>query len=290
MEAVIGLGSNLGSREVILRAAVDLLRHAPGIHVVAESPLYETPSSGGPPGAPAYLNGAVRLSTPLDLDALHVTTLAVEHTLGRERSRETERNAPRTCDLDILWAWGAAPAEHLVVPHPRLRDRAFALGPLLDVAPELGDELGPLLVTLGGPPRRHPPARIEVDRTRRTVRATAATEADALAAAATALPALLENVAVPGFDRLVDLEIAVDPEDAPAVLADAVMTAKIGGMEVSHVVLLDHDGARLTARLVGTDDGDPPEKTPPLRVATLTRSQEGPTVTLGLGSNQPGNA
>jgi 2-amino-4-hydroxy-6-hydroxymethyldihydropteridine diphosphokinase len=91
---------------------------------------------GGPP-QPEYLNAAVLLAfdgAPLELlDAL----LAIEARLGRVRA---ERWGPRTIDLDLLWIDGVAVEDaRLEVPHPRLRERAFALVPLLEVAPEARD-------------------------------------------------------------------------------------------------------------------------------------------------------
>jgi 2-amino-4-hydroxy-6-hydroxymethyldihydropteridine diphosphokinase len=78
------------------------------------------------------LNAAVRLDAQLDPLALLDALSAIEHDLGRLR---TVKNGPRTIDLDILWM-GALVLDHprLVVPHPRLRERAFALLPLLEVA------------------------------------------------------------------------------------------------------------------------------------------------------------
>ncbi len=91
--------------------------------------MYETEAlvlAGAPP-QPKYLNAAVLLETDLEPEAL------------LDRLLEIER-APRTIDLDILWIDGVTHAtEKLVVPHPHLRERAFALRPLLDVAPTAKD-------------------------------------------------------------------------------------------------------------------------------------------------------
>jgi len=134
MIAVIGLGSNLGSREAILQTSVNLLGSLPSSRVEAVSALYETEAIGPP--QPRYLNAAVRLATLLSPLELLGLLLRVESILGRERK---ERYVPRTIDLDLLWTDGPAVSlPSLVVPHPRLRERVFALVPLLDVVPELG--------------------------------------------------------------------------------------------------------------------------------------------------------
>ena len=132
-DCVIGLGSNLGDREETLRLAVAELG-ALG-EVTAVSALYETDPVGPP--QPSYLNAAVRLLTRLDLPRLLEALLAIERRFGRERR---ERWGARIVDLDILWASvGVFESEMLEVPHPRLKERAFALLPLLDVAPEATD-------------------------------------------------------------------------------------------------------------------------------------------------------
>lgn len=147
---VIGLGSNLGSRARLLREAVYMVASHEACRLEAVSRVYETEPVGPP--QPGYLNAAVRIATTLDLGDLLGALLAIEKQLGRERS---ERWGPRTCDLDILWAFGTAVAtETLTVPHPRLRERPFALAPLLDVAPEASAEYAATLAHLGGPPER----------------------------------------------------------------------------------------------------------------------------------------
>jgi 2-amino-4-hydroxy-6-hydroxymethyldihydropteridine diphosphokinase len=135
---VLGLGSNVGDRQANLDAAVARLRAEPDLRVLRRSLVYETPPAGGPPQGD-YLNAAVLVVTSLDGRAILDRTLALERALGRERSEET-RWGPRTIDVDLLWIEGEAIAEDgLVVPHPRLHERPFALRPLLDVAPDAVD-------------------------------------------------------------------------------------------------------------------------------------------------------
>lgn len=135
---VIGLGSNLGDRAETVRAAIRALRADPGLFVLRESPLYESPPAGGPPQGD-YLNGAVLIVTSLPGPDILERALGVERSLGRTRP-DAERWGPRTIDLDVLWIEGEAVDEPgLTVPHPRLRERAFALRPLVDLAPDARD-------------------------------------------------------------------------------------------------------------------------------------------------------
>jgi 2-amino-4-hydroxy-6-hydroxymethyldihydropteridine diphosphokinase len=132
-EYVVGLGANLGDRRAWLeagaRAVADLGR------VLAVSSLYDTHPVGPP--QPRYLNAALRFRSALTPDELLQAVLAAEQRLGRVRE---QRWAPRIIDLDILWGPGLVVATpRLVVPHPELHKRAFALVPLLDVAPEAAD-------------------------------------------------------------------------------------------------------------------------------------------------------
>jgi 2-amino-4-hydroxy-6-hydroxymethyldihydropteridine diphosphokinase len=130
MDVIVGLGANLGDRRGTLVAAVRELGRLGSIRAI--SPLYETAPVGPP--QPAYLNGAARGAFPLSAVDLLQALLGIERGFGRVRS---ERWAPRTVDLDILWIDGLAVDEaDLVVPHPRLHERCFALVPLLDVAPD----------------------------------------------------------------------------------------------------------------------------------------------------------
>lgn len=132
-DCVLGLGANLGDRRATLDAAVGGIG-ALG-RLVGVSALYET-DPVGPPQAD-YLNAAVRLSTPLPPEALLDELLAIERRHGRERR---ERWGPRLLDLDILWISGRhVRTARLEVPHPELSHRAFALLPLLDVAPDAAD-------------------------------------------------------------------------------------------------------------------------------------------------------
>jgi len=147
-EAVLGLGSNLGARRSILRAASALLHALPGCSVLARSRLYETPPLGPP--QPDYLNAALRVRWAGELDELLRAALRIEELLGRERG---VRWGPRTLDIDVLhWSEGAVRRAHIEVPHRELASRPFALAPLLDVAPELSPVWGAVLDALKGAP------------------------------------------------------------------------------------------------------------------------------------------
>ena len=137
MRAVVGVGANLGDRLATMRAALPAL--ASFAHIEKTSRVYATAPVGGPP-QPEFLNAAVSLvcaGAPLELlDAL----LAIEASFGRVRA---ERRGPRTLDLDLLWIEGVVvDTPRLVVPHPRLHERAFAVVPLLEVIPEARDPTG----------------------------------------------------------------------------------------------------------------------------------------------------
>lgn len=128
----LGLGGNLGDRRAHLRAA--LARLAPAVRLEAVSSLYETEPVGYR-DQPDFLNAAARATTALDPYGLLAHLRGIERALGRE---ERFRNAPRTVDLDIL-AYDEMTIDEvgLVIPHARLPERAFALAPLVELAPEL---------------------------------------------------------------------------------------------------------------------------------------------------------
>jgi 2-amino-4-hydroxy-6-hydroxymethyldihydropteridine diphosphokinase len=135
---VLGLGSNLGDRAASIGQAVSALAAAEGVRLLAAAPLYETPPCGGPPQGD-YLNGAVLLEVSLSPREVLAVALEVERRLGRIRP-DPVRWGPRTIDIDVLWIEGTTVDEPgLVVPHPRLAERPFAVRPLLDVAPDASD-------------------------------------------------------------------------------------------------------------------------------------------------------
>lgn len=137
MRIVIGIGANLGDRIGTMREAVQ--RIAAHATIEAVSRVYETDPVGGPT-QPAFLNAAVAIAWRGEPLALLDVLQGIERDLGRTRE---VRWGPRTVDLDVLWIDGQTQVDHprLVVPHPRLHERAFALRPLLDVAPDAAPDV-----------------------------------------------------------------------------------------------------------------------------------------------------
>ena len=133
--AFVALGANLGDAAQALRDALVNLGEVPGIRLVRASSVYRTApveSSG-----PDYLNAVAEVSTTLTAPDLLDALQSVEQQAGRERPY---RNAPRTLDLDLLLFGDArVDSTRLTVPHPRMRQRAFVLEPLAEIAPSLVD-------------------------------------------------------------------------------------------------------------------------------------------------------
>jgi 2-amino-4-hydroxy-6-hydroxymethyldihydropteridine diphosphokinase len=132
--AYVGLGANLGPREITLLRAVDLLAETEGVEVQAVSQLRET-EPVGLVEQPRFLNGAVMLDTSLSPRELLDRLLEIERELGRVRD---VRWGPRVVDLDLL-VYGDRQIDEpgIRVPHPRLHERRFALEPLAELDPEL---------------------------------------------------------------------------------------------------------------------------------------------------------
>ncbi len=144
--AYIGVGSNLGERELTIRDAIELLAAEPELEVEAVSSIRET-DPVGVVDQPRFLNAALRLATDLAPFPLLERLLAVEQQLGRVRN---ERYGPRTIDLDLLLYGDEIVDEPgLRVPHPRLAERRFVLEPLADLDPGLVvPGLGPIQTLL----------------------------------------------------------------------------------------------------------------------------------------------
>ena len=130
--AYLCLGSNLGDREENLRQALALL--SPKADVEKLSAIYETEPVGYKE-QPLFLNLVCRIATDLPPDELLCFVKKIETEMGRTPSF---RNAPRIMDIDILLYEGTImETRNLTIPHPRLKDRAFVLIPLAEIAPDL---------------------------------------------------------------------------------------------------------------------------------------------------------
>ncbi|WP_336824267.1 2-amino-4-hydroxy-6-hydroxymethyldihydropteridine diphosphokinase [Sporosarcina sp. USHLN248] len=130
--AYLSIGSNIGDRYEHLKEAVHALHSNEKIEVADVSSIYETSPVGYIDQAD-FLNLAVCVNTELKVQELLKVCQQIENGLGRVREI---RWGPRTVDLDILlYNNDNIETENLVVPHPRMHERAFVLVPLLEIAP-----------------------------------------------------------------------------------------------------------------------------------------------------------
>lgn len=133
--AYIGLGANLGDATAALRSAVQAIAALPGTEVLRCSSMYR--SAPVDASGPDFLNAVIAVRTALAAPDLLAALQSIETAAGRERPYP---NAPRTLDLDILLFGDLAlDSPTLTVPHPRMRERAFVLHPLAEIAPERVD-------------------------------------------------------------------------------------------------------------------------------------------------------
>lgn len=130
--AFVALGANLGDPATSLLQALDDIAAIPGVVLVKRSSLYRSAPLAA--SGPDYVNAVTELQTVLSAPALLAALQQIEQLAGRERP---SRNAPRTLDLDLLTYGDASMvSETLVIPHPRLTERAFVLLPLAEIAPQ----------------------------------------------------------------------------------------------------------------------------------------------------------
>ncbi|MEO7463914.1 MAG: 2-amino-4-hydroxy-6-hydroxymethyldihydropteridine diphosphokinase [Nitrosospira sp.] len=131
-QAFIALGSNLDEPELQVRRAFGELARLPSSRLLAHSSLYRS----GPIGLldqPDFINAVAHIETALGPHDLLQALLEIE--LGHGRVRKSP-NAPRTLDLDMLMYDDLQCDEHcLILPHPRMHQRAFVLLPLLEITP-----------------------------------------------------------------------------------------------------------------------------------------------------------
>ena len=131
-EAYIALGSNLGNKEENIRRAINLVREK--CNILDFSSIYETEPIGYKE-QDSFLNCVVKVETDLEPKELLDFVLSIEKRLGRVR---TFKNAPRIIDLDILFYENKVINYNgLIIPHPRLHERAFVLEPIKEISGNL---------------------------------------------------------------------------------------------------------------------------------------------------------
>ena len=136
--AYVGIGSNLDDPRAQVLNAFSELDRLPHTRVVKKSSLYRTAPIGHA-DQPNFINAVAQLETGLPAERLLAELQEVEARHGRKRSFP---NAPRTLDLDVL-LFGDLTLDSptLQIPHPRMRERAFVLKPLLEISPQLSFDL-----------------------------------------------------------------------------------------------------------------------------------------------------
>lgn len=146
-QAFLGIGTNLGDRDLYLTMAQQALAQLPSSRLVAISPVYETdPVSPVPQGR--FFNAAAQLQTQLTAHQVLEALTRIEYQAGRPPLSERARWGPRTLDLDLLlYDDQIICDDDLIVPHPHMHERWYVLRPLADLDASL---VHPLLeMTIG---------------------------------------------------------------------------------------------------------------------------------------------
>lgn len=134
-DAWLGLGSNLGDREAAVRRAVELLGREAGQIVAVSSIVRSAPQ--GFASANEFANAAVHIRTTLSPMALLRATQDIERRMGRTRKSAGGQHFDREIDIDILlYDDIALNTPELTIPHPRMWEREFVVGPLREIYPD----------------------------------------------------------------------------------------------------------------------------------------------------------
>lgn len=133
-KAYLGLGTNIGDRLGYLNQACEIIKECSNINLIKESKIYET-KAWGYKNQGDFLNMCVEIQTNFSPEELLNFCHQIEEKLNRKR---IIRWGPRTIDVDILFFNDLKlNSEKLIIPHPRVKDRAFVLIPLMDLNEEL---------------------------------------------------------------------------------------------------------------------------------------------------------
>ncbi len=266
VEVVIGLGSNVGSREALLRAALDLLATSAGVALMSRSKLHESAPVGPP--QPRYLNAAALLRTTLEPTALMSLLLEIERSLGRERR---ERWGPRTLDLDCLWIRDTQLSiPSLTVPHAELLGREFTLRPLLEVCPDAVDprDGAPLARALAAltpdasmtarPFEEAFPLRALLHTADEGFVTTGSNRADLLAASAEAMGSLIVDPQCVAPSRCVPVSVSLDAEAGDdermfSWLSEVLYHLDAGRLALRRAVVFDDGPEGVRGALFGDD-------------------------------------
>ena len=132
VQAFVAIGANLGDAEATVKEAMAAIGALQRTQVTARSSLYR--SAPVDAEGPDFINAVVAVRTGLDAEQLLIALQRLETLAGRERPFP---NAPRTLDLDLLMHGNSViESPTLTLPHPRMRERAFVLKPLAEIAPD----------------------------------------------------------------------------------------------------------------------------------------------------------
>ncbi len=130
-EAILGIGSNIGDREKNLNMAIESISLIPNTKILRISKFYETVPFNVPDKQENYFNCCIRLSTRLKPHTLLGACLGIEAAMGRVRKY---RFCSRVIDIDLLlYGNYKCSDEDLILPHPRMHERAFVLVPMMDI-------------------------------------------------------------------------------------------------------------------------------------------------------------